>query len=172
MADAAGDDELHHAVQPEILQRGASLAHRGQGRDSGVLLEQVGRGAGAAFHAVDHDDVGAGLGGELDVVVDPAGAELDEDRHLPVGRLAQLLDLDDHVVGADKVRMARRAPLVDAGRQIASRGDLAGDLRPEQHAARRRLRPLPDRQLDRIGRAEVMHVDTVAARQHLVDQHA
>ena len=137
-----------------------------------MVLQDLGRGGRAAFHPVHHDHVGAGLRGELHVVVHPRGAELDEDRHLPVGRLAQLLDLDDQVVGTDKVRMARRAPLVDAGRQIASRGDLAGDLRPEQHAARRRLRPLPDRQLDRIGRAEVMHVDTVAARQHLVDQHA
>ena len=159
-------------VVAAVLEGATGFRDGRESRDAGVVLEDLGGGAGAAFHAVDDDHVRAALRGELDVVEDAGGSDLHEHRHLPVRRLAQLLDPDDHVVRPEHVRMARRAPLVDAGRQIASRGDLAGDLRPEQHAARRRLRPLPDRQLDRIGRAEVMHVDTVAARQHLVDQHA
>ena len=63
---------------------------------------------------IDHDHIRARLGGELDVVVDAAGAQLDEDRHLPVGRLAQLLDLDDHVIRTEKIGMPARAALIDA----------------------------------------------------------
>ena len=76
-----------------------------------------GEAAGAPLHAVEHDHVAAGLGGEPDVVLDPAGPHLDEDRHLPVGRLAQLLDLDHHVVGAEEVGVPART---SAGRRRAA----------------------------------------------------
>src|SRR3712207_7850123 len=44
-------------------------------------------------------------------------ADLDEDRLLPVGDLAQLVDLDLEVVGPGPVGVARRGALVDALRQ-------------------------------------------------------
>ena len=93
-----------------------------------MLLQQIGRSSGAALHAVDHDNVRARLGGELDIVIDAAGAQLDEDRHLPIGRLAQLLDLDDHVVRAEEIGMPARTALIDAGRQIPLASNLGGNL--------------------------------------------
>ena len=83
-------------------------AHRGQRRDPDVLDEDVLRRGRAALHAVDDDDVRARLHRELHVVVRPRRADLDEDRLLPVGDLAQLVDLDLEVVRARPVRMAAR----------------------------------------------------------------
>ena len=137
----------------------------------GVVEEELRRRGGRALHAVDHDHVGAGLGRELDVVEDAAGAHLHEDRDLVAGRLAQLLDLDAHVVGPDEVGVARRGALVDARREVAdARRSVGGDLGAEQHAARARLRALADRELDGVGLAQVMDVVAVAARGHLVDE--
>ena len=136
VAQAAGDDELHLAVKADIFEGGPGLADGGQGRDAGVLLEQLGRGAGSPFHAVDHDHVGARLGGQPDVVEDPRGPHLDEDRHPVVGRLAQLFDLDHQVVGAEEVGMPAGRALIDAGREVAQAGDLVGDLRAQQQARR------------------------------------
>ena len=135
-----------------------------------MVLEDLGRGRRSSFHAVHDDDVGAGLGSQLHVVVDPSRAELHEDRHLPVGGLTQLLDLDDHVVRSEPVRVAGRAPLVDTGRKLPGRSDLCRDLGSQQHAARSRLGALPHRQLDPVGRAQMMDVEPVPARQHLVDE--
>ncbi len=137
-----------------------------------MLLEQLGRGAGSPFHAVDHDHVGARLGRQPDVVEDPRGPHLDEDRHLVVGRFAQLFDLDDQVVGAEEVGMPAGRALIDAGREVAQPGDLVGDLRAQQQSAGPRLGPLADRQLDGVGLAEVLDVDSVPAGQDLVDHHA
>ena len=53
---------------PDVLERAARLDDRGQRRDAGVVLEDLGRGGGAALHAVDDDHVGAALGGQLHVV--------------------------------------------------------------------------------------------------------
>jgi len=70
-----------------------------------VFDEHVLGGAGAALHPVDDDHVGTRGDRQLDVVDDPGGAELDVDRLLPGRGLAQLLDLDTEVVGADPVRV-------------------------------------------------------------------
>ena len=102
------DDELHLAVHAEFLQRLHRLRDRGQGGDADVLDEHVLGGGGAALHAVDHDDVGAGLHGELHVVVGAGGADLDVDRLLPVGDLAQFDDLDREVVGTGPVGVPAR----------------------------------------------------------------
>ena len=125
---------------------------------------------GAALHAVDDDHVRAGLHGELDVVVGAGGADLDEDRLLPVGDLAQLADLDLEIVGPGPVGMAAGAPLVDPLRQVAHLGDPVRDLVPEQHAAAARLRALADDDLDRVGLAQVVRVHPVAGGQELVDE--
>ena len=71
VADAAGDDELHLAVHAEILQRLHGRADGGERRHADMLDEHFLRRRGAALHAVEHDDVGAGLHRERGVVVGP-----------------------------------------------------------------------------------------------------
>ena len=137
-----------------------------------MLDEDVLRRGRAALHPVDHDHVRARLHRELHVVVGARRADLDEDRLLPVGDLAQLADLDLEVVGPRPVR--------DAGRRCAGRspsgrfahlGDAVGDLVSEEHPAAARLRALADDDLDRVGLAQVVRVHAVAGGQQLVDEH-
>ena len=97
-------------------------------------------------------------------------ADLDEDRLLPVGDLAQLLDLDLEVVRAGPVRVPARAALVDPLRQVAHLGDAVGDLLADQHPAAAGLRALADDDLDRVGAAQVVGVHPVAGGQQLVDE--
>ena len=173
VADAAGDDELHAVlllVDAELLQRLYGERDGGERRDADVLDEHLLRRGGAALHAVDHDDVRAGLDREPGVVVGPRGADLDVDRLLPVGDLAQLGDLDGQVVRAGPVGVARGRALVDAGRQGAHPGDALGDLLAEQHAAAAGLGALAEHDLDGVGTAQVVGVHAVAVRQVLVDQ--
>ena len=107
---------------------------------------------------------------ELDVVVRAGRADLDVDRLLPVGDLAQLADLDRQVVRPGPVRVAAGRALVDADRQGAHPGDALGDLLAEQHAAAAGLGALAEHDLDRVGLAQVVGVHAVAGRQVLVDQ--
>ncbi len=157
-------------MHAELLERLDRLRDRGEDRDPDVLDEHVlGRG-GAALHPVEDDDVGARLDRQRDVEVGARGADLDEDRLLPVGDLAQLLDLDLEVVGAGPVRVPAGAALVDALRQVAHLRDAVGDLLAEQHAAAAGLRALADDDLDRVGAAQVVGVHAVARGQQLVDE--
>ena len=79
------------------------------------MLDEDGlRRGGAALHAVDHDHVGPGGDGQLDVVGHPGGADLDVDGNLPAGGLAQLLDLDAQIVGTGPVGVAGGRALIDA----------------------------------------------------------
>ena len=82
-ADAARDDQLDLVAHADVAQRLGGHAHGGQRGDAGVLDEHVLGGRGAALHAVDHHDVGAGGHGQLHVVVDPGGADLHVDRDRP-----------------------------------------------------------------------------------------
>ncbi len=91
-----------------------------------------------------------------DVVIGPRAADLDVDRLLPVGDLAQLEDLDLEVVRAGPVGMAAGGALVDALGQRAHVGDAVGDLLAEQHAAAAGLGALADHDLDRVGLAQVV----------------
>ena len=125
-------------MHPELLQRVHGEAHGRQRRDPDVLDEDVLGGRGPALHAVEHDDVRARLDRQRDVEVGARRADLDEDRLLPVGDLAQLLDLDLQVVGPGPVGVTARAALVDARRQVAHLRDAVGDLLAEQDARRRR----------------------------------
>ena len=168
--DAARHDQLHLAVHVELVERLDRLAHRRQGRNADMLDEHVLGGAGAALHAVQHDRIGPGLDAERHVEAGARRADLDVDRLLPVGDLAQLGDLDREIVRAGPVGMAAGAALVDALRQRAHRGDPLGDLEPEQHAAAAGLGALADHHLDRIGAAQVVRIEAVARRQHLIDQ--
>ena len=163
-ADAAGDDQLHLAVLAQLLERLDRLAQGRQGRDAGMLDKDLLGGAGAALHAVEHDDVGPGLDRELDIVARPRRADLDKDRLFPIGELAQFLDLDRQIVGAGPVRVAAGAALVDAGGQGPHLGDPLGDLLPEQHAAAARLGSLADDDLDCLAGAQMARGRSRSAR--------
>ena len=60
----------------------------------------------AALHAVDHDDIGTGVYRQLDVVEDPGCTHFHVDGFLPIGDLAQFLNLDDQIVGPRPIGMA------------------------------------------------------------------
>ena len=97
-------------------------------------------------------------------------ADLDVDRHLPVGRLADLLDLQAQVGRTDEVGVAHRRALVDAERQVAHARDLVRDLRAQQHAAGAGLGALADDDLDRVRLRHVVRVVPVVRGADLVDE--
>src|SRR6202035_5506716 len=169
-ADTARNDQLHLAVLTQFLERLDRLAQGGQGRDAGMLDKNLLSGAGAALHAIEHDDVGPGLDGELHVEARPCRADLDKDRLFPIGELAQFLDLDRQIVGTGPIRVTAGAALVNPGRQGAHLGDPLGNLLPEQHAAASRLRALANDDLDRLAGAQMARVEAIARRQYLVDE--
>ena len=170
VADAARDDELHLAVHVELPERLDRLADRGQGRNPGMLDEDVLGRRGAALHPVHDHRIRPRLDREGDVVPDPRRPHLDVDRQLPVGDLPELLDLDLEVVGPRPVGVPAGASLVDPDREVPHPRDPLRDLLPEQHAPAARLRPLPHHHLDGVARPEVIGVNAVARRQHLVDE--
>ena len=88
-ANAAGHDELHLAMHVELGQGLYSRADRRERRQSAMLDKHVLRRRRTALHAVEHHNVGAGLHRERRVVVRPRRADLDVDRFLPAGDLAQ-----------------------------------------------------------------------------------
>jgi hypothetical protein len=108
-----------------------------------MLDEHVLRGGGAALHPVHHHHVRARLHGQRRVVVGPRAADLDVDRLLPVGDLAQLEDLDLEVVGPRPVRVPAGRPLVDPLGQVAHLGHAVADLLAEQHPAPPGFAPCP-----------------------------
>ena len=87
-----------------------------------------------------------------------------------VGRLAQLLDLDLQIVGAEEIGVAHGGALVDAERQRAHARDPLGDLHAQQQPAGARLRSLADDDLDPVGAAQMIEIEHVARRGQLVDQ--
>ncbi len=135
-----------------------------------MLDEHLLGGGGAALHAVDDHDIGAGVHGQLHVVVGAGGADLDVDRLLPVGDLAQFVDLDGQVVGAGPVRVPAGRALVDALGQGAHSCDAFGDLLAEQHSAAAGFGALAEHHLDRVGLAQVVRVHPVPRRKILVHQ--
>ena len=168
VADAAGVDQRNLAGLVDVVERLARLADRGDAGHAGLLGGQVRAGAGAALHAVHVDAVGVGLGRHAHVVVDPRRAQLELDRDLAVGRLADFLDLEREVVGAEPVRVARRGALIDAGGQRAHLGDLVGDLLAHQVAAEADLAALADEELTGIGEPQMVRVEAVTRLDTLV----
>ena len=164
-----GHDDLHLADRLHLLQRAHRLGEAREGRDAGVVEQDVGGRAGTALHPVDHEDVRSGLDRELHVVGHARGPHLHVDRDLPLGGLAHLFDLELQIVGADEVGVAHRRTLVHALRQRALLRDHVRDLRAEQEPARAGLRALPDHDLDRLRHLQVLGVEPVPGREHLVD---
>ena len=170
IANTTRHDQLHLAMHAHLLQRLDGLADTGQGRQADVLDKDVLRGGRAALHAIEHDHIGTGLDGQLRVVIRAAGTDLDVDRLLPVGNLADLLDLDLEIVRPRPVGMTTGAALVDALRQIAHLGNTIRDLLTQQHAAAARLSALANDDLDRVGTTQIVGVHSVPRWQHLVDE--
>ena len=154
--------------EADVLERAPRLGDRRHERDAGLLGGEVRAGAGAALGAVEVDDVRAALGRHAHVVVDARGAQLELDRDLVVGRLADLLDLQRQVVRAQPVRVPRGRALVDADRQRAHLGHLLGDLLAHEVAAEADLAALADEELDRVGQHQVVRVEPVPALDDLV----
>ncbi len=124
--------------------------------------------AGAALHAVDVNAVGVGLCRHAHVVVDARSAQLQLNRDLPVGGLADLLDLERQIVGAQPVWMTRGRALIDARRQRAHLGHLVGDLLTHEMTAETDLAALPDEELARVGQAKVVRIEAVSGLDALV----
>src|SRR3712207_3541841 len=164
-AYAAGDDELDLLLHLQLLQGVVRLHHRGQRRDARVLDVYVLRRRRAALHPVHDDDIGPGLHRQLDVVLNPGRPDLHVHGDLPVGDLAQLLDLYGQVVGAGPVGVATRRTLIDTRGQGPHLRHALADLLPEQHAAAARLGALADDHLDGVGPPEVVRVEAVARGQ-------
>src|SRR4029078_1529729 len=51
--ETARDDELHCAIEADILQSCAGFANRGERGDPSVFLQELGTGSSAPFHAVN-----------------------------------------------------------------------------------------------------------------------
>ena len=107
---------------------------------------------------------------ELDVVEGPGCADLDVDRLLPVGHLAQFLDLDGQVIRAGPVGVAAGRTLVHTFRQRTHLGHARVHLLAQQHAAAARLGALADHHLDGVGLAQVVRVEAVTRGQALIHQ--
>ena len=146
------------------------LAHGWQGRNPHVLDEHILGRARAALHPVEHHHVSTSLDRQERVVVGPRRADLDVDRHLPVGDLAQLDYFDRQIVRAGPVGMAAGRALVDVLGQSPHLGDAVADLLAQQHPAAAGLGPLAEYHLDSIGLAQVVGVHAVARGQQLIDQ--
>ena len=169
VAHAAGVDEADAAGGAEVVEGLPRLADRGDAGDAGLLGREVRARAGGALHAVDVDAVRPGLDRHAHVVIDAGRAELELNRDLGVGSLADLVDLEREVVRPEPVRMARRRALVDAGRQRAHLRHLVGNLLAHQVAAEPDLAALADEELARIREPQVVGVEAVAGLDALVE---
>ena len=135
----------------------------------GLLGGDVRAGAGAALGAVEVDDVRPALRGHAHVVVDARGAELELDRDLVVGRLADLLDLQREVVRA---RASRDGAPASAGRCPAGSERISATCSvtfwPIRWPPRPTLQPWPMKNSTRVGEHQVVRVEPVPALDALV----
>ena len=157
-------------MHAEFSERLHCLRNRGQRRDADVFDEHLLGGGGTALHSVDDHDIGAGVYGEFHVVVRAGGANLDVDRLLPVGDLAQFVDLDGQVIGSGPIGVPAGRALVDALGQGAHTCHAFGDLLAQQHSATAWFCALAEDHLDRVGLAQVIGVHAVPRRKILVHQ--
>jgi hypothetical protein len=92
------------------------------------------------------------------------------DRQLVARGFAEFLHLDDQVVGAQDVRVARRRAQVDAGWNAADAGEFRRHLLGHELAAEARLGALRDVDLQAVGALHVMDVPAQASAQALEDE--
>ena len=127
-----------------------------------MLDEHLLRRRSSALHTIQHDGVGTSFYGERSVVIRTRCAHFDVDRLLPVGDLAQLMDLDLQIIRPGPIRVAAGRALVDPFRQRAHLGNARRDLVAEQHATTSRLRPLANDHLDSVRFSEVVEIHAIA----------
>ena len=106
--------ELNVLAAPDLLQRVDRLDDGGKRRYPDVVDHLGAARAGRALHPVELDEVEAVLDRDLDVVAHPARPELDAHREAVSCRLAHLFNLDEEIVAAEDVGVARRGAQVDA----------------------------------------------------------
>ena len=157
-------------MHAEVLQRAHGGADAGERRLTHVLDEDVLRRRRSALHAVEHDDIGAGLHRERGVVIGTGAADLHIDRLLPVGDLTKFEDLDFEIVRTRPVGMAAGGTLIDALGQRPHFRHAVGNLLTEQHAAAAGLGALSNDNLDRIRATQIARIHAVARRQILVHE--
>ena len=167
--DTARVNQADLAPLAKVVDRLPRLADGGHSRYAGILGGKVRAGSGAAFHPVDIDRVRVTLHRHAHVVIDPRRAQLELDRDLPVGRLADLLDLERKVVRAQPVGVTRGRALVDPGRKRTHLGHLVGHLLTHQVPAKAHLAALPDEELAAIGQHQVVRVEPVPRLDALVE---
>ena len=150
VADSAHEHELHLAQAVDLTERLDRLGDGGERGHAHVLHHLGAARAGGALHPVELDEVEAVLVGDLDVVPDPARTELDAHRDAVACGLAKLLHLDDQIVGAEDVGMARGRAQVDALGNPPDGGKLLGHLLRHELAAETRFRALADVDLEPV----------------------
>ena len=124
--DPAHQHDLDVLAAPDLLERVDRFDDGGKRRHPDVVDHLGAARAGRALHPVELDEVEAVLDRDLDVVAHPACPELDAHGQAVSGRLAHLLDLDEEIVAAEDVGVARREAQVDAGGNAADAGELGG----------------------------------------------
>ncbi len=134
---------------------------RGKRRNARVLKKNLLRGGRSALHAVDHNNVGPRLHRQFHVIADAGRPHFDIDRHLPIGDLAELLQLDRQIVRADPVGMSAGRALIDSLRQCPHFGDACAHLLTEQHSATTGFGPLTDNDFDRVGLSQIVRIKSI-----------
>ena len=127
-------------VEPDLLERVDRFDDGGKRRYPDVVDHLGAARAGRALHPVELDEVEAVLDRDLDVVAHSACPELDAHREAVSGRLAHLFNLDEEIVAAEDVGVARRGAQVDAGGNATDAGELRRDLLRHELAAEAGLR--------------------------------
>jgi hypothetical protein len=157
-------------MHAELLKRLHGGSYASKGRLPDVLDEHFLSGRRAALHAVDHDHVGTGFHCKRHVVVRARAAYLDEDRLLPIGDLAKLVNFDLQIVRPGPVGMTGGGALINPLRERPHLRDAVGDLLTEEHSPAARLGSLPHDDFDGIGAAKIVRIHAVSRRQILIDE--
>ena len=168
VAVAAVGPDLDPVSDPRLHQRPVDRAGADVGGQAGVPERVLARGAGAALEARQGDDVGARLGDpEADRADVRHHRHLDRHPQVRVDRL-QLVDQLRQVLDRVEVVVVGGRDQVGAGRGVARRRHLLGDLLAGQVPALAGLRALADLDLGDVGGVEHLGRDPEAARGDLL----
>ena len=130
----AHQHELDVLAAPDLLERVDRFDDGGKRRYPDVVDHLGATRAGRALHPVELDEVEAVLDRDLDVVAHSACPELDAHREAVSGRLTHLFNLDEEIVAAEDVGVARRGAQVDAVGNAADAGELGALLESRKSA--------------------------------------